>query len=85
MIKLKSHRVPASPFNSTVITYFAGKPETIVTGECIGLREREPEERVHLRGDNESVSCSMCGNLTGPQAPWMDSLDKWASHPMRCR
>lgn len=85
MIKLKSHRIPASPHNTPTITYYAGKPETIVTAEVEGLREALPQEAVHLRTEFSKGWCTMCATPTGPQAPWMDSIDKWQSHPFRCR
>lgn len=85
MITLKSHAIPASPFNGERVTYYRGKPETTVIGETNGLRDSAPNELVHLRTEHSKGWCAMCATPTGPLAPWMDSVDKWASHPMRCR
>jgi len=64
------------------------KPETTVEAEC-GLRDRLSWEQVHLRQDkvqlNPNPWCVMCGALTGPTRPWMDRIDHWQDHPMRCR
>ena len=89
MIKLKSHAIPASPFNGERVIYYRGKPETIVTAEVEGIREALPQETVHLRLARSPMqdprTCVMCGAITGPNAPWMDSKDKWQGHPFRCR
>ncbi len=88
MIKLKSHAIPASPFNSERISYYRGKPETIVTAEVEGLREALPQEPVHLRSMRSPMydprTCVMCGTITGPYAPWMYCRDKWQGHPFCC-
>ncbi len=60
------------------------KPETTVKGETEGLRDRWPDELVHLR-QGEYEGCVMCGMITGPYSPWMDKIDRWQEHPMRCR
>lgn len=85
MITLKSHAIPASPFNGERVIYYRGKPETTVTGETTSLRDREAHELVHLRTEFSKGWCTMCATPTGPDRPWMDNIDKWASHPMRCR
>ncbi len=61
------------------------KPETTVVGETEGLRDKEPHEHVHLRKSNWMAWCCMCHTLTGPDRPWMDKIDRWQDHPMRCR
>jgi hypothetical protein len=61
------------------------KPETIVEGETVGLRDRLPHEQVHLRQGNMWTWCVMCKAVTGPNRPWMDNIDHWQDHPMRCR
>lgn len=61
------------------------KPETTIEAEC-DLRDRLPWERVHLRQEHYAVfGCAMCGAPMGPNAPWMDKIDHWQEHPMRCR
>jgi len=60
------------------------KPETTVEGETEGLRDIRPSELVHLRYD-DVITCAICGDTTGPDAPWMDKIDRWQEHPMRCR
>ena len=82
MITLKSHAIPASPFNSERVTYYRGKPETTVVGEC-GIRDRAPNEKVHLVDPVEGHRyCYACGQWAGV---WYDREDKWQDHPMRCR
>jgi len=85
MITLKSHALPPSPFNTPTIRYYEGKPETTVEGECDGLRDRMFLEYVHLRKDGWGSVCCMCAAYTGPMLPWMDNIDRWQDHPMRCR
>jgi len=85
MITLKSHALPPSPFNTPTIPYYGGKPETTVVGETTALRDRLPHERVHLRQAPTNPWCVMCHSLTGPLLPWMDKIDRWQEHPMRCR
>lgn len=81
-IKLLSHAIPHSPFNSTVIIYGRGKPETVVEGDCEGLRERKPGEPVHLvNNDSGYRICTYCRKYA---EVWMDSKDRWANHPARC-
>ena len=62
------------------------KPETTVVGETEGLRDRMSHEPVHLREQGNTL-CSMCRCQTGPypDEPWMDNIDHWQDHPMRCR
>ena len=59
------------------------KPETMVVGETLGTRDRMSWEQVHLR-QGEYEGCVMCGSITGPYSPWMDNIDRWQEHPMRC-
>jgi len=61
------------------------KPETTIEGECKGLRNREAREYVHLRKQGWGTLCVMCAAYTGPLLPWMDNIDHWQDHPMRCR
>jgi len=61
------------------------KPETTVIGETQGLRDRLPWEQVHLRSREANPWCVMCQSVTGPNRPWMDKIDRWQDHPMRCR
>ncbi len=61
------------------------KPETTVVGETQALRDRSTYEAVHLRQDGYGIECAMCHDLTGPYSPWMDKIDHWQDHPMRCR
>jgi len=60
------------------------KPETTVVGETSGTRDMQPHERVHLRRGSWA-HCVMCHHVTGRDAPWMDNIDHWQDHPMRCR
>jgi len=71
MITLKSHA-------------YGRKPETTVVGETTGTRDMQPHERVHLRRGSWA-HCVMCHHVTGRDAPWMDNIDRWQDHPMRCR
>jgi len=84
MITLKSHAIPASPHNTPTIRYYGGKPETTVVGETYGTRDMQPHERMHLRRGSWT-HCVMCHHVTGRDAPWMDNIDRWQEHPMRCR
>jgi len=85
MITLKSHAIPASSFNTPTIRFYDGKPETTVIGETTALRDRLPWEQVHLRQAPTNPWCVMCQTVTGPSRPWMDKIDQWQEHPMRCR
>jgi len=61
------------------------KPETTVIGETMALWDRLPWERVHLRHPrSDNHWCVMCQTVTGPNRPWMDKIDRWQEHPMRC-
>lgn len=60
------------------------KPETIVLGECVGLRQRRLDELVHLRGDESNPRCVVCMQTTGPNYPWFGDREKWQAHGWRC-
>ncbi len=61
------------------------KPETTVVGETERLRDRMSGEQVHLAAAHNQYHCVMCGSSVGPSRPWMDKIDHWQDHPMRCR
>lgn len=44
------------------------------------IREREPNERIHLRMGDDKTKCLMCAS-TGI---WVDGIDRWVKHPFRC-
>jgi hypothetical protein len=58
------------------------KPQTIVDGDCAGLRMRGDDELVHLRDDEDKRICVKCGHVA---TVWLGSADRWASHKARCR
>ena len=84
LIKLLSHARAPSQYNTATITFNAGKPETVVEADCFGLRERQMNERVHYRDEEENERCSHCGAVTGGFAPWMSNQDRWLAHPRCC-
>lgn len=43
------------------------------------IRERQPNERVHLRYGG-MVDCVMCNS----DGIWLDSVERWVKHPFRC-
>lgn len=45
-----------------------------------GIREREPNERVHLRIGEDTTACLMCHS----KGIWLDDMDRWIKHPFRC-
>lgn len=57
------------------------KPETVIEGNCIGIRMREPSETVHLRDDEDDPICVICGK---PAKVWLSSKDRHGSHISRC-
>ena len=81
-IRLRSHARAASPNNTTGICYYGGKPETVVEGECPGLKARADDQLVHLRDEYVQVACVVCGQEADV---WMDSREKWEGHPSRCK
>jgi hypothetical protein len=81
-ITLISHAWPASEHNTKTITYFDGKPETIVEGDCEGFRMREPTEVVHYREDEDNSRCAICGKRA---LVWLSSSDRHAIHSARCQ
>ncbi len=80
-IHLTSHARAPDPNNTQSITFNAGKPETIVVGDCSGYRMREPYELVHYREDDNNPKCQKCGNRA---IVWLGTLDKWEAHKSRC-
>lgn len=57
------------------------KPETIVFGNCVGIREREVSEVVHHRENEGDTHCSKCGKVA---SMWLESDTRWEMHTARC-
>lgn len=57
------------------------KPETIVSAECPGIRERRNGEVIHLRASETDTRCAKCGGLA---SPWVASEDHWYKVTPRC-
>ncbi len=60
-IMLISHARAPDPNNLKTITFNGGKPETVVEGDCDGIRMRRPMETVHYREDEANPHCAKCG------------------------
>ncbi len=84
ILKLLSHAIPPSPHNTQSITFYGGKPQTMVLAECVAVRERVEGELVHLRADDNSPYCVACGQITGATRPWYSDRDRWEDHAARC-
>ena len=80
-ITLISHARAPDPNNLKTITFNGGKPETIVEGECDGIRMRRPMETVHYCADETRRQCTKCGRFA---EVWQGNEEKWEAHPMRC-
>jgi hypothetical protein len=81
-ITLLSLAIPPSQHNNQTISYFAGKPQTVVEGDCDGFRMRKPNEPVHYREDEDNPVCTVCGHKA---LVWLGSVDRWGMHPARCK
>lgn len=63
--------------HSTVV-----KPQTVVDGDCSGIRMREADEVVHLRDEDKADPiCSICGKRA---TIWLSSRDRHEVHTARC-
>lgn len=75
MNKVTSVRL-LSPNGELVVAEFSNGS----TCKGAGIREREPNERVHLRQGDDKTKCLMCAS-TGI---WVEDTDRWVKHPFRC-
>jgi len=59
-----------------------GRGNTIVVAECEGICEREPDERLHYKGDDDAA-CEHCG-VVRPSV-WTDREAYWGTVLHSCR